>query len=209
MLAAYLVGQLPAGALADRFGGLRVLLFGLALWSAATALTALATAGGGLAAVYASRLLLGAASACAMPCVSAAAVAWVPAAARAGAVSSVYALFNVGAAPLQQARGGGRGCCVVRVRGAPNGHARARRQLWAGSQAASRAVLAKPCTSTRSPPHPILQTGARARANQMQAACWAWHSRLRSRSPLAWRRPLLLPARSAWPGRQPLGHTLL
>ncbi|GBF87543.1 hypothetical protein Rsub_00254 [Raphidocelis subcapitata] len=96
MLAAYLAGQLPAGALADRFGGLRVLLFGLALWSAATALTALATAGGGLPAVYASRLLLGAASACAMPCVSAAAAAWVPAAARAGAVSSVYALFNVG-----------------------------------------------------------------------------------------------------------------
>lgn len=112
MLAAYLAGQLPAGLLADRFGGPRVLLVGLALWSAATALTAAAAAplcldGGGscaggsgaapaLAALYASRLLLGLSSACAMPCVTATAVEYVPTAARAGAVSTVYALFNIG-----------------------------------------------------------------------------------------------------------------
>jgi len=120
MLAAYLLGQLPAGFLADRLGGLRILLIGLTLWSLATALTAVATAlpittnvlaslnpgvgggvGGGAAAavavLYASRVVLGLASACAMPCVTATAVEWVPAVSRSGAVSLIYALFNIGA----------------------------------------------------------------------------------------------------------------
>jgi ACS family sodium-dependent inorganic phosphate cotransporter len=108
MLAAYLIGQLPAGALADKHGGAKVLLSGLALWSAATALTALGAGGGGtggggggggsLAAVYASRVLLGLASACAMPAVAAAVAAWVPRGRRAGCVSIIYALFNIGRA---------------------------------------------------------------------------------------------------------------
>jgi hypothetical protein len=99
MLGAYLLGQVPAGVLADRHGGLSVLLWGLALWSCATALTAAAPGAGPPAALpvlYASRVLLGAASACAMPCVSAAAVAWVPPRARAAAISLIYAFFNIG-----------------------------------------------------------------------------------------------------------------
>ena len=114
MLGAYLIGQVPSGLLADRFGGARVLLAGLAAWSAATALTAAAamppeTLLGGsaaaatatatataVAALYASRLLLGLSSACAMPATTAAAVEWVPAPARAGAVAGVYAWFNLG-----------------------------------------------------------------------------------------------------------------
>lgn len=60
MLVAYLAGQVPAGALADRFGGIQVLLAGLACWSAATALTALAAPGdGGLTVLYLSRVLMG------------------------------------------------------------------------------------------------------------------------------------------------------
>ncbi|KAI8475106.1 MAG: major facilitator superfamily transporter [Monoraphidium minutum] len=104
MLGAYLAGQLPAGALADRLGGPRVLLAGLAIWSGATALTALALpgggggggGGGGLGVVYASRVALGLASACAMPCVAAAVAEWAPRQRRAGAVAFVYALFNIG-----------------------------------------------------------------------------------------------------------------
>jgi MFS family permease len=123
MLAAYLAGQVPAGLLADRLGGLRVLLVGLALWSGATALTALAAApappaaltalttalgsggaaakavagaDGAVAVLYVSRVLLGLSSACAMPCVTATTVEWVPARSRSGAVSLIYALFNIG-----------------------------------------------------------------------------------------------------------------
>lgn len=113
MLGAYLIGQLPAGALADRLGGARVLLTGLVLWSAATAGTALAAGGGpgSLAALHGLRALLGLASACAMPCVAATAREWVPAARRAGAVAGVYALFNIGevrAAACASARWVGR-----------------------------------------------------------------------------------------------------
>lgn len=131
-LLAYLVGQLPGGRLADRFGGPRVLLCGLALWSAATAATA--AAGGvltgpgapsaaarnaALLSLLLARVIMGAASACAMPCVTAAAVAWVPAARRASTVGLIYAMFNVGGVaglamvPLLADAFGGGGAFVV------------------------------------------------------------------------------------------------
>lgn len=107
MLTAYLVGQVPAGRLADKFGGTRVLLCGLALWSTATALTAAAghgvtvtTSGSSsiwpLAIILVSRVMLGLASACAMPCVTATAVEWVPTTERASMISFVYANSSIG-----------------------------------------------------------------------------------------------------------------
>lgn len=102
---------MPAGRLADRFSGPPVLLAGLCIWSLATALTAAAGLGVGsssgaawwpLAVIVASRCLMGAASACAMPCVTAAAVEYVPPAERGSAVAFVYGLFNVGACSALQ-----------------------------------------------------------------------------------------------------------
>ena len=75
------------------------------IWSAATAVTALAgygvvEGGGGSSMVWPllvlSRVLMGLASACAMPCVTATVVKWVPPAERAAAIAFVYANFNVG-----------------------------------------------------------------------------------------------------------------
>eukprot|EP00775_Hariotina_reticulata_P008736 gene8736-8916_t len=109
MLLTYLAGQVPAGRAADKHGGPSVLLCGLALWSAATALTAVAGLGVGagqlaagscvlwpLAVVVGCRALMGLASACVMPCVTATAVEWVPAAERSSMIAFVYANFNVG-----------------------------------------------------------------------------------------------------------------
>ena len=109
MLLTYLAGQVPAGKAADRHGGPAVLLCGLAVWSAATALTAVAGLGVGseqqavsssvlwpLAVIVASRTLMGLASACVMPGVTATAVMWVPAAERSSMIAFVYANFNVG-----------------------------------------------------------------------------------------------------------------
>ncbi|KAF8059183.1 NDK1 [Scenedesmus sp. PABB004] len=156
MLAGYLAGQLPAGRLADEYGGPRVLLAGLALWSAATALTAAAGlgvggagAGGGaggsgapLRVILASRALMGLASACAMPCVTATAVAWVPRAERSAAVAFVYANFNVGGVIglaltplLADAVGGGAAFALVGAAGVAwaAGGALAMRRLTRGS----------------------------------------------------------------------------
>uniref|UniRef100_A0A383VPL3 Major facilitator superfamily (MFS) profile domain-containing protein n=1 Tax=Tetradesmus obliquus TaxID=3088 RepID=A0A383VPL3_TETOB len=128
MLAAYLAGQVPAGRLADKYSGTRVLLWGLCLWSLATALTAAAGLAVGtssssswwpLAVIILSRVLLGLASACAMPCVAAMAVQWVPAAERASAISFTYANFNLGGVigltmvPLLADAFGGGGAFVI------------------------------------------------------------------------------------------------
>ncbi|KAG1669639.1 hypothetical protein FOA52_010799 [Chlamydomonas sp. UWO 241] len=97
MLAGYLAGQLPAGLLADRFGGERLLLLSLALWSAALLASGAAAAQeGGFTLLLATRAAFGLVSASAMPGVSAMAAEWVPRHARAGAVASVYSAFNLG-----------------------------------------------------------------------------------------------------------------
>jgi len=75
----------------------RVLLAGLAIWSLATAGTALAAvAAAPLAVIVAGRLLLGLASSCAMPTVTAISSTHIPPGRRASSVASIYALFNVG-----------------------------------------------------------------------------------------------------------------
>ena len=97
VLGGYVVGQVPSGALADRLGGLRVLITGLALWSAATSTIAL-TAGWGAAALPALVLLrglVGLAQSCMMPAV-AAAVATLPTNRRASSSGIIYACFSLG-----------------------------------------------------------------------------------------------------------------
>lgn len=96
MLAAYLAGQLPSGALADWHGGVRVLLAGLALWSAATAVAACASS---VEQLLASRVLMGLGSAAIMPCVAAMSVAWVPPGERSASTAFVWSMFNIGERP--------------------------------------------------------------------------------------------------------------
>ncbi|MEW5299788.1 MAG: hypothetical protein WDW36_002766 [Sanguina aurantia] len=99
MLVGYLAGQLPAGQLADRFGGDRVLMVGLLLWSLATAATGLASsvpASMSFAVAAAARLSMGFFSAAAMPAVSAMASRWVPQSSKASTIAVIYACFNLG-----------------------------------------------------------------------------------------------------------------
>ena len=93
----------------------RVMVVGLFLWSAATALTgvpcfatgapattaaaAAAAAGWVLPLLLVSRGLMGLASAAAMPCVTATSAQLVPAAERASAVAGAYSAFNIGELP--------------------------------------------------------------------------------------------------------------
>jgi ACS family sodium-dependent inorganic phosphate cotransporter len=91
----YGVTQLAAGAASDRYGGAKVLLFGLFLWSTAVALTPFS---GGVYAILAARFMFGAASGCALPASAAAVAAHVPAERRSGALSTIFALFNIGSA---------------------------------------------------------------------------------------------------------------
>jgi MFS family permease len=79
----------------------RVLLMGLCLWSAATALSAAAAAATSntslaLVLLLVSRLGMGWFSACIMPCVTSILARWVAPEQRASSVSFVYANFNVG-----------------------------------------------------------------------------------------------------------------
>ena len=99
----YGVTQLAAGAASDRYGGAKVLLFGLFLWSTAVALTPLS---GGVYAILAARFMFGAASGCALPASAAAVAAHVPAERRSGALSTIFALFNIGSAFGLAAAGG-------------------------------------------------------------------------------------------------------
>ncbi|GLI69460.1 hypothetical protein VaNZ11_014076, partial [Volvox africanus] len=99
MLWGYLAGQIPAGRLADERGGDRVLLGGLALWSAATAATAAAAATSPEAALWtllAARVAMGIFSAVIMPSVAAVTAQWVPPARKAATLAMIYAFFNVG-----------------------------------------------------------------------------------------------------------------
>ncbi|GFR46272.1 hypothetical protein Agub_g7826, partial [Astrephomene gubernaculifera] len=123
----YLAGQIPAGRLADRMGGERVLLTGLALWSLATAATAAAAVAPttattsfpvqcspALLLLLAARVGMGLFSSVIMPAVSAASAQWVPAERKAATLAMIYAFFNMGGvlglivAPHLAARGASR-----------------------------------------------------------------------------------------------------
>ena len=103
----YGVTQLAAGAASDKYGGVKVLLGGLAMWSLAVAATPVsAMTSAPVMAVVASRFLFGAASGCALPASAAAVAAHVPAERRSGALSTIFALFNIGSAFGLAAAGG-------------------------------------------------------------------------------------------------------
>ncbi len=71
----YALLQIPAGYLAERFGALRVLAAGLAIWAVATMLVGVAHS---FAALFALRLLLGIGESVSFPCVSKVLAAEVP-----------------------------------------------------------------------------------------------------------------------------------
>jgi len=93
----YGLGQVPSGLLADRFGGPRVLVGGLALWSLATLALPLARSSAApLAVLTLTRVLFGFGSAVALPAVSATVSRLVPASKRASNLAVIYAAFNMG-----------------------------------------------------------------------------------------------------------------
>jgi len=91
----YGITQLAAGTAADRHGGAKVLLLGLFLWSVAVTATAQSSSA---MALFASRFAFGCASGCALPASAAAVAAHVPVERRSGALSTIFALFNLGSA---------------------------------------------------------------------------------------------------------------
>jgi MFS family permease len=96
----YALSQIPIGIVLDRFGVMPIGRIGAALWSAATALTALASGIGG---VIAARLLLGIAEAPAFPANAKATGYWFPLAERGLATAlfdSAAKFSNVIGAPL-------------------------------------------------------------------------------------------------------------
>ena len=93
----YGLGQVPSGLLSDRFGGPRVLLGGLALWSLATLALPLARSSAApLAVLTLTRVLFGFGSAVALPAVSATVSRLVPESRRASNLAAIYAAFNLG-----------------------------------------------------------------------------------------------------------------
>ncbi|KAL0036860.1 hypothetical protein WJX77_002503 [Trebouxia sp. C0004] len=96
-LIGYLLGQIPAGVVADRLGGVHVLLAGLACWSTMTGLNPLAAyTTHPLKTLIVMRAALGLAQSVMMPSVSATAARWVPPANRGKAIATIYAASSGG-----------------------------------------------------------------------------------------------------------------
>lgn len=92
-LVGYLVGHVPMGILADRYGGARVLCVAAFGWAAATLAhggVPLLGPGGQAPALLALRFAVGATTAAAVPSVAAAIAQGLPEARRAGAMSAAY-----------------------------------------------------------------------------------------------------------------------
>lgn len=92
-LLGYLVGHVPAGLLADRFGGARVLLYAALAWSGITcahALVGVAPPGLALPLLAALRFGVGVASAAAVPALAATLAQMLPEAQRAKIMSASY-----------------------------------------------------------------------------------------------------------------------
>jgi ACS family sodium-dependent inorganic phosphate cotransporter len=90
----YLWLQLPAGWLADRFGGKKVLAAGVLLWSLGTLLTPLASASLGM--LLAARVMVGLGEAANFPTIQSLAARWTPASERARALSLSYSGMFLG-----------------------------------------------------------------------------------------------------------------
>uniref|UniRef100_A0A6U6QXD2 Major facilitator superfamily (MFS) profile domain-containing protein n=1 Tax=Zooxanthella nutricula TaxID=1333877 RepID=A0A6U6QXD2_9DINO len=103
LVSAYLWGyvalNLPGGALADRVGGLNVLICATVVWSAALALTPMATSTSiPFAATFACRLAFGAASGVSLPASASVVGKSLPAEERSRRISIVFAVHNGGPA---------------------------------------------------------------------------------------------------------------
>ncbi|PRW59116.1 putative anion transporter chloroplastic [Chlorella sorokiniana] len=97
LLLGYVLGQIPAGLLADRIGGAHLAAAGLFTWSAACLLFArVPAAANPLAALLVARAALGLAQSCLMPAASALAARWFPPATRSRQTSTVYSAYSVG-----------------------------------------------------------------------------------------------------------------
>eukprot|EP00873_Tetraselmis_striata_P034628 jgi/Tetstr1/454892/TSEL_041756.t1 len=97
ILCGYFVGQVPAGFVADKMGGDRLMLLGMILWSVGTLAVPLATAAPDpLPFLIAARFLMGFTQAVIMPSVASAAARWVPVSHRSRALSVVYTGFHMG-----------------------------------------------------------------------------------------------------------------
>lgn len=99
VLGGYVLGQIPSGALADRWGGLPVLATGLALWSIATSMIATFSTSWGAAALpllVTLRAMVGLAQSCMMPAVAASVSHSVPPDRRASSSGIIYACFSLG-----------------------------------------------------------------------------------------------------------------
>ena len=94
--------QILGGMAADRFGGARVLLIGLGLWSLAVCLIPTSTLPGTpfppFAVIMAARILFGMASGCAVPACASAVATYVTPERRAGSLTFLFAFFNCGSA---------------------------------------------------------------------------------------------------------------
>ncbi len=97
-LLGYAICQIPAGALADRFGARRVLAVSALLWTGAVLLMAAAPAGAALLVLLLARFLLGVAEAPTFPAAGAAVARHVPAALRGRANGAVLAAIGLGSA---------------------------------------------------------------------------------------------------------------
>ncbi len=91
----YLWPQLAGGWLADRFGGKRVLAFGVAVWSLATFITP-AAARSSLALLFAARILLGLGEGVNFPAIHSLTSRWMPTHERARALSLNFSGMYVG-----------------------------------------------------------------------------------------------------------------
>jgi MFS family permease len=91
----YVTTQIPGGYLSDRFGGRRVLAFGVVAWSLMTVLTPLA-ASTSLPVLLASRALLGVGEGVAMPAMNQVLSRWVPRGERSKSLSLVYSGMYLG-----------------------------------------------------------------------------------------------------------------
>lgn len=97
MLVGYVIGQVPAGMVADRWGGAQTLCGGLIAWSIAVmALAAVPIVPWPLTFILGARAALGLAQSVMMPGVSAAAAQWFPPAQRGSRTSGVYAWYSLG-----------------------------------------------------------------------------------------------------------------
>lgn len=97
LLLGYLCGQVPAGMLADRFGGDLLATVGLFLWSGTCMLISpAASSAAPLPALAAARAALGLAQSCIMPSVATIAARWFPAVIRGRCTSMVYSSYSVG-----------------------------------------------------------------------------------------------------------------